>query len=510
MKQTLDGNVTRAALVSNSPPGFSIVERAACRLPMPNEKIGEPFALRLVQAMVKLCGGVTCLIALCFLDSAIADDRLPKRNPLLLRIEDDRPRVDPSEFQSLGIRVHESKHLRLFTDVAVDVSKLPPLMDQAFDEFEKYFGPVLPAASGEIFQVNGYLIKNQETFKKVGLLGNQLDDQPHGRQKGYQFWMMDQPTDYYRRHLMLHEMTHTFMRSNPYVANPRTDAPLAYLEGMAEHFGTHRLAADGKLAELRVMPHNREDFRGHDRLYLIREDVKKRPAPNLFDVLQWEQPIFKVFHESYPWAWGVCLFLDQHPRTKERFQKLARSLTVPQVWTKFVQQLDADKAEISTEWTLFATEAYEGFDFNRMAIDFRDGQPLKDLIRAGKKSHRAEVRADRGWQSSGIVLEKGREYEFDATGRFTLAEIPKPWVSEADGITFRYHHGRPLGQLLAAIRSSDKADDDPESMLQISGLGTRSRLEAAFSGTLYLRLNDHPAELGDNKGSVSIEVRELD
>ena len=510
MKQTLDGNVTRAVLVSNSPPGFSIVEWAACRLPMSNEKMSEPFALRLVQAMVKLCGGIACLIALCFLDSAIADDRLPKRNPLLLRIEDDRPRVDPSEFQSLGIRVHESKHLRLFTDVAVDVSKLPPLMDQAFDEFEKYFGPVLPAASGEIFQVNGYLIKNQETFKKVGLLGNQLDDQPHGRQKGYQFWMMDQPTDYYRRHLMLHEMTHTFMLSNPYVANPRTDAPLAYLEGMAEHFGTHRLGADGKLAELRVMPHNREDFRGHDRLYLIREDVKKRPAPNLFDVLQWEQPIFKVFHESYPWAWGVCLFLDQHPRTKERFQKLARSLTVPQAWTKFVQQLDADKAEISTEWTLFATEAYEGFDFNRMAIDFRDGQPLKDLIRAGKKSHRAEVRADRGWQSSGIVLEKGREYEFDATGRFTLAEIPKPWVSEADGITFRYHHGRPLGQLLAAIRSSDKADDAPESMLQISGLGTRGRLEAAFSGTLYLRLNDHPAELGDNKGSVSIEIRELD
>jgi hypothetical protein len=189
---------------------------------------------------------------------------------------------------------------------------------------------------------------------------------------------------------------------------------------------------------------------------------------------------------------------------------LACTLTVPQAWTKFVQQLDVDKAEVATEWSLFASEAYEGFDFNRMAIDFREGQPLKDLIRSGKTSHRTEVRADRGWQSSGIALEKGHRYELIATGQFTLADKPKPWISEADGITFRYHHSRPLGQLLATIRSTEPADGNPESMLQINGLGSRSRFEAADHGTLYLRLNDHPAELADNKGSVSIEIREVE
>lgn len=441
-----------------------------------------------------------------FPTNAVSADNPPvKRDPLLVRVPDDRPRVDPKDFQSLGIRVHESTHLRLFTDVVSDVSGLPQLMDQAFDQFEKYFGPIPPAADGERFQVNGYLIKNQETFKKAGLISDQLNDHPHGVQKGYQFWMMDQATDYYRRHLMLHEMTHCFM-----LANPRINVPLAYLEGMAEHFGTHHIAPDGTLGGTRLMPHNREDFRGHDRLFLIRQDVKSRGAPGLLAVMQWEQPAFKFFHESYPWAWGTCLFLDQNPRTRERFQKLARSLTNPLAWKDFEKQLDPDKSEIQTEWMLFANEAFEGFDFNRMAIDFRDGQPLKELIRTGKNSHRAEVRANCGWQSSGIVVEKGHTYEVIASGRFTLADKPKPWISEADGITFRYHNGRPLGQLLAMIRPTSNAVGEALTMQQVTGLGSKSRLEPTADGTLYLRLNDHPAELADNTGTVSIEVREVE
>ncbi len=503
MKETLGDTVTGHELSGNSPNG-SNVGRAA-RLPVLwGRNTGEPPVLR-----VSFGGGmkslIVFLIGLCFVSPTIADEPLPKRDPLLVRVPDDRPRVDPTEFQSLGIRVHESQHLKLFTDVAADVSKLPLLMDQAFDEFEKYFGKLPPAADGAIFQVNGYLIKDQERFKKAGLLREELRDEMHGRQIGYQFWMMEQPTDYYRRHLMLHEMTHAFM-----LANPRLTVPLAYLEGMAEHFGTHRLKADGTLGELRLMPHNREEFRGHDRLFLIREEVKKRPAPSLFDVMQWELPTFRIFNQSYPWAWGSCQFLDRHPRTRDRFQKLARSLTDPKAWQKFEEQLRSDEAEIVTEWILFATDAWEGFDFERMAIDFRDGQPLKDLIRAGKKTYRAEVRADRGWQSSGIVVESGHHYELVATGKFTLADKPKPWDSEADGITFRYHNGRPLGQLLAAIRTAETAAGEPESMLQINALGTRSRLEAAYNGTLYLRLNDHPAELADNKGMVSIEIREAE
>lgn len=405
--------------------------------------------------------------------------------------------ITAEQLQKLKIGVFESKRLKLFTDIDPQIAKtLPPLVDQAYEAWEIYFGKLPPAKDESEFQINGYLIKDKVPFEKAGLLRADLPDQFHGRQVGYQFWMMDQAKDYYRRHLLLHEATHAFM-----LAIPRLEdrVPYAYLEGMAEHFGTHQFA-DGKL-QMRLMPFNRSDFHGHDRLFLMRRDVKLRGAPELFDVMDWKPPNFQFFNETYAWAWGAHVFLDRHPRTRERFRKLAKSLTDPTAWKTFESTLQPDRPEILTEWNLFAAEAWEGFDFECFATEFHPGEPLT-------KPWRTEVRANGGWQSSRVLVEKGRRYELTATGQFTLAEKPKPWVSEADGITFSYHNGRPLGQLLATIRPSEKAANEREPMLDVTPLGNSASFEASRSGTLYLRLNDHPGELADNRGSVRVEIRE--
>lgn len=412
------------------------------------------------------------------------------------RIPDDRPRlsITVEQLKERGIDVFESKRLRLFTDLDADVAKsLPPLIDQAYESWEEYFGKLPPARDESEFQINGYLMKDKEKFEKVGLLRNDLPDQFHGRQAGYQFWMMDQPQDYYRRHLLLHEATHAFM-----LAIARLDAPVAYLEGMAEHFGTHQVIG-GKL-QMRLVPSNRSDFRGHDRLFLMRRDVKQRGIPGLLDINEWKDANFRFFNESYAWAWGMSVFFDQNPRTHERFRKLAKSLTNPLAWKTFENDLQPDLPEIVTEWNLFAADAWEGFDFLRHAIDFHEGEALT-------KPQRVEIHADRGWQSTRVLVEKGHRYELLATGQFTLAEKPKPWVSEADGITIRYHNGRLLGQLLATIRPAKFTENEPEPMRDVKPLGNSSSFEASRTGTLYLRLNDHPAELVDNRGSVKVEIR---
>ena len=413
------------------------------------------------------------------------------------RSPDDRPRVDPQQLEKLGIRIYESQRIKLFTDIAPEIAKtLPPLVDQAFVAWEEYFGNLPPAEDGSDWQINGYLMQDKTKFEKGGLLTANLLDQFHGRQIGYQFWMPDQPQDYYRRHLLLHEATHAYMLS---IRNLKL--PVAYLEGIAEHFGTHRLV-DGKL-QTRLMPSNRADFRGHGRLFLMSRDVRQRGIPELLDVHGYQNADFQTRNESYAWAWGATLFLDQHPRTRERFRQLAKSLTDPLAWQKLEVELKPDWPEIATEWMLFATEASEGFDFERTAIEFRDGQPLT-------KPQRSDVRADRGWQSSGTLVEKGHRYELNATGQFTLADKPKPWVSEADGITFRYHNGRPLGKLLATVRPLQKDEDAAgEPMLDVQSLGNSSSFKAVRSGTLYLRLNDHPGELADNRGNVAVEIREV-
>ena len=47
-------------------------------------------------------------------------------------------------------------------------------------------------------------------------------------------------------------------------------------------------------------------------------------------------------------------------------------------------------------------------------------------------------------------------------------------------------------------------------MLNVYSLGTKTRFQAPRTGTLYLRLNDHPGELTDNNGTVVVEFREAD
>ena len=427
----------------------------------------------------------------------VADEPEKTKGGELFREADDRPRlsITNDQLKARGIDVFESKRLKLFTDIDPAVAKtLPPLVDQAFVAWEEYFGKLPPARDESEFQINGFLIKDKSKIEEAGLLKANLLDDFHGRQVGYQFWMMDQATEYYRRHLLLHEATHAFMW-----AIPNLKVPNAYMEGMAEYFGTHQLVG-GKL-QLRLMPSNRSDFHGHDRLFLMRRDVKQRGSPELFDIIDWKPANFQALNESYAWAWGQSIFFDENPRTRVRFRKLATSLANPSAWRTFELELKPDLPEIVTEWNLFAADAWEGFDFQKSAVEFHEGQTLT-------KPLRTEVRADRGWQSSRVLVEKGLRYELVATGQFTLAEKPKPWVSEADGITYRYHNSRPLGQLLATIRPAMKADDEREPMLDVKPLGNKSVFEAPRSGTLYLRLNDHPGELADNRGSVTVEIRE--
>ncbi len=429
----------------------------------------------------------------------VADEPEKTKPGELFRVQDDRPvlLVTVEQLKKLGIEVFESKRLKLFSDIDPTIAKtLPPLVDQAYVAWEEYFGKLPPARDESEFQINGFLIKDKSKFEKSGLLRANLLDEFHGRQVGYQFWMMDQAKDYYRRHLLLHEATHAFMW-----AIPNLNVPYSYLEGMAEHFGTHQLI-DGKL-QMRLMPFNRADFRGHDRLFLMRRDVKQRGSPELLDIIDWKPANFQALNESYAWAWGQSIFLDENPRTRKRFRKLATSLANPIAWRTFELELKPDLSEIVTEWNLFAADAWEGFDFQRSAIEFHDGQRLT-------KPERMELRADRGWQSSRVLVEKDRRYEIVATGQFTLAEKPKPWISEADGVTFRYHNSRPLGQLLTTIRPAMKADDEREPMLDVKQLGNKSVFAAPRSGTLYLRLNDHPGELAENRGSVTIEIREAE
>ena len=94
---------------------------------------------------------------------------------------------------------------------------------------------------------------------------------------------------------------------------------------------------------------------------------------------------------------------------------------------------------------MFIAHLDYGYDFARMDFEPVAGKPL------ARSPQRCSVAADRGWQSTGVVLEKGKKYRLQASGRYQVAGGDQPWQSEPGGVTIRYDHGQPLGILLAAV-----------------------------------------------------------
>lgn len=415
------------------------------------------------------------------------------------RPDDARPQHDDARAAELGIQRYESRRLLLYADIDPEAARqLPPLMDRAFDALEAYFGPMPPARDGAAYQMTGYIMAERDRFLAAGMLPEQaLESLVHGVHRGQEFWMNEQEYDYYRRHLLIHEGTHCFM-----MVQPGHRPPVWYLEGMAEYFGTHRPNEEG--VEFGVMPHDRERFVGFGRIEMIREAVEEGRLLSVTEVVRLTDADFVASRtEPYAWSWALCKFLDQHPRYRERFRQLAPHL-VGYDFDRLHHELFApDLPILAVEWELFVRNIEYGYDIPRAAIDFLRGEPLPPGAAIA-----ADVRADAGWQASGIWVEEGQPYELQADGEVVLAGQPKPWISQPHGISIRYSQGKPIGRLVAAIQSESPPGPNGEGALwHVIDVGTESVVTPPASGTLYLRVNDFWSELSDNTGEYRVTVR---
>jgi hypothetical protein len=410
-----------------------------------------------------------------------------------------RPKISEQTLRQHGLARFPLKHLDLITDLTPDLYEpLLPLPDLMLATWEEFFGKLPPAANGSEYRVTGYLMRDRELFLEAGLVKEDTLLSYHGRQIGAEFWLNDQSWGYYRRHLLLHEATHAFMRHLPGEA---IDLPMWYLEGMAEMLSTHRLAEDGTV-EFNVMPVDRGRFNGFERIAIVQRDVRKNGVRQLSAITQFGAEDFTKV-ESYGWCWALCRFLDSHPKYRDRFRSIARKLVTIPFGQNMATLYAPDMKQLQTEWLLFAANIEHGFDFERAQVKFLEGRSIE-------VSATTEVRSDLGWQSSEILVEAGKRYRVTAAGQFTLADHPKPWVSEANGVSIRYSRGRPLGQLQASVLATSSGDGPAgASMLREVALGNESVFDAVESGTLYLRVNDAWGELADNRGSLSVTVEPI-
>lgn len=441
--------------------------------------------------------------------------------------------IDDARARSAGVRKLTSRHLELYTDLPSDpeVDRLPQVFDQAVRPWSEYFG--VRERRARDWKARAFLIKDRTRFDALGLMPAGGNDQfVNGISMGPQLWLYDQPTPYYRRHLLLHEGTHVFMATLLGSCGPGW-----YMEGTAELMATHHLdEATGKLT-LRVMPERREQVPMLGRIKLIedaREAGRVLPLSSVMKIDNRRQ----LGNESYAWCWALAKFLDAHPRYSERFRRLRRNVLNPNFNNLFRAAYRDDWNELQLEWEAFVATLDHDYDFERMAIDFQRGTALE----GPRRPRRVTIASDRGWQSSDVWLEAGKKYRVTASGRYQIAVEQNngkrvPWPCEPGGVTIEYHDGRPLGMLVGAVVGEENqgaGDKGRGAGSGERGSGTRARAEPAAhvrevrsdfahpmaiglqhvftpatSGTFYLRVNDSGGRLGDNRGDVLVVVEEV-
>ncbi len=403
-----------------------------------------------------------------------------------------RRTIDDAKASAAGIRKLSGKRLTLYTDMDGDeIEHLPEIFDQAFIGWCEYFH-VSPAEPAD-WHMAGFLMKDKNKFLQTGLLPRNLNFL-HGFSLGYELWIYEPPSDYYRRHLLLHEGTHGFMNTVLGACGPSW-----YMEGIAEMLATHQWK-DGRLL-LNYFPKNREEVPEWGRIRIIQDAVGANRAQPLRMLI--EGPV-DVDRETayYAWCWAAATLLDHHPRYRDRFRELYKHVRDRNFNQYVFEIFKNDWRQLSEEWQVFIAGLEYGYDISRTVIDFTPGKALPG------KGASVAVAADRAWQNAGIHLAAGVKYRLTASGRYQVVREPIIWWCEPGGVSIRYYQGRPLGVLLAAVCPDNPDKESSAAFLRPITVGLGTTITPEQSGTLFLKINDSAAELDDNAGEIKVEIRQ--
>lgn len=402
--------------------------------------------------------------------------------------------IDLQAIQARGLQVTRSPHLTLITDVRdrQDVAEFNDVFEAAVQQWCRYFQ--VPEDAVKDWHLIGCIIRdpNQtQVFTDAGLFPDDLPSFPAGYQLGSNFWVFLQDGDYYTRHLLIHEGTHAFMEK--FLGG--YGAPW-YSEGMAELLGLHRWQDQQLSMNHQVESSDEVPFWG--RVKLIRKAHAVEQGKTLNEVLEMENKSFREV-DAYAWAWALCQFLDRHPEYQKQFRKLPAIASLPpaQFNQKFREAWGEDWPAAAQQWLNLVTEMEYGYD-----VVAATPTPLSGTSTA-QGATRFEVAVNRGWQETGILVEPGDRIRITAEGLYRVKQDTQAWPCDAGGITIEYYAGRPLGRLIAAIRTP-KND-----FLKIIDVGLSQEIICDTGGQLLLRINESPAAWADNQGQLKVTVEAL-
>jgi hypothetical protein len=315
------------------------------------------------------------------------------------------------------LRVIDGRYVRIVTDLPPGeaTDQLAAAFDAAVPRWCAYWDVAL--AEVESWRVTAYVMVDREGFLRRRLLPKNLPEFPHGYQAGERVWLMAQPSDYYTRHLLLHEGVHAIAERLFGAAGPPW-----FAEGTAELLATHRW--DGRRVELPVVPDSREAFPYWGRFKLLDERRETGEALSLEAIFRYRGTARRQV-EPYAWSWAATAMLDAYPDSQLAVRNAARRGRDRSV--AFTDRLRDDLSVpwhvMRARWRILIDEFDYGYDLQRNRVELDpappewDGQPLQ-----------LEIAADRGWQAAPIRLSAGASVRIEAEGRYQIGTAAGRWA----------------------------------------------------------------------------------
>ncbi|MEM9646163.1 MAG: hypothetical protein AAF989_14330 [Planctomycetota bacterium] len=402
-------------------------------------------------------------------------------------------------FRRLGLQRARGRHIDLVTDLTDRefAADLVQSFDAAVSQWAGFLN--LPEGGVDNWKVNAYVMRDARKFRDTGLLPRSVADFPFGTARGNTLWTHDQPSDYYNRHLLLHEGVHALMADQF-----GGTGPTWFMEGTAELLSVH--AGAGGQTTVNRVPVNRESTQAWGRFKLLSQRRDQKRIKTIKDVMRLRRKLNGDV-ESYGWSWAVVMLLSQYPDTRSVLVEASREGrdATSNFTRRFYSELVDEWPILQARWKMMMLELDYGFDWSREVINITlDDESVSNEMLNGDFT--LDVVANQGWQSSGRIFEPGTRIRIRATGEIVLAETTRPWVSLPSGITFRQARGRPIGELLACVLPVRAEEQEFVRLPAVVPVGSECELEIVERSWLLFRVNDALGEMSDNEGSYRVNL----
>ncbi len=201
--------------------------------------------------------------------------------------------------------------------------------------------------------------------------------------------------------------------------------------------------------------------------------------------------------KAYAWRWALCHLLIHNPNYSRRFRDLGMNMMAEKT-DSFDRAFGKVADQIAFEYDQFVSNFDNGYRADLCAWQWCDD------ARAIENRARFPVKAQAGWQATGLTMREGQAYDFVCVASEDKAgnkRSPTWKISSIAGEVSPDGDSRGFGKLIGVVLSDYQLSEPFE-------IGSRRfRLRSPASGQLYVRCRDRWNALDDNEGEIQVYVR---